>query len=123
MVTESNWNEMKDHLRNNTKSSLPMIAIGSGGNINKVFSISKKKEGKPLSLQLLKDYLKELSAFSVEDRINIYKLREDRADVIVPALQIYVNVMRWANIDEIYVPKIGLADGLIQSLYEELRIK
>ncbi len=123
MVTESNWDDMKDHLRNNTKSSLPMIAIGSGGNINKVFSISKKKEGKPLSLQLLKDYLKELSAFSVEDRINIYKLREDRADVIVPALQIYVNVMRWANIDEIYVPKIGLADGLIQSLYEELRIK
>ena len=123
MVTEDNWNEMKDHLRNNTKSSLPMIAIGSGGNINKVFSISKKKEGKPLSQQLLKDYLKELSAFSVEERISIYKLREDRADVIVPALQIYVNVMRWANIDEIYVPKIGLADGLIQSLYEELRIK
>ncbi len=123
MVTEANWNDMKDHLRNNTKSSLPMIAIGSGGNINKVFSLSKKKEGKPLSLELLKDYLKELSAFSVEDRIRIYKLREDRADVIVPALQIYVNVMRWANIEEIYVPKIGLADGLIQSLYEELRIK
>ncbi len=123
MVTDSNWNDMKDHLRNNTKSSLPMIAIGSGGNINKVFSISKKKEGKPLSLELLKDYLKELSAFSVEDRIKLYKLREDRADVIVPALQIYVNVMRWANIEEIYVPKIGLADGLIQSLYEELRIK
>ena len=59
----------------------------------------------------------------MEDRIKIYKLREDRADVIVPALQIYVNVMRWANIEEIYVPKIGLADGLIQSLYEELRIK
>ncbi len=123
MVTDNNWNEMKDHLRNNTKSSLPMIAIGSGGNINKVFSLSKKKEGKPLSLELLKDYLKELSSFSVEERIRIYKLREDRADVIVPALQIYVNVMRWANIDEIYVPKIGLADGLIQSLYEELRIK
>ena len=118
-----NWDEMKDHLRNNTKSTLPMIAIGSGGNINKVFSISKRKEGKPLSLELLKDYLKELSGFSVEDIIRIYKLREDRADVIVPALQIYVNVMRWANIPEIFVPKIGLADGLIQSLYEELRIK
>ena len=123
MVTDNNWNDLKEHLRNNTKSSLPMIAIGSGGNINKVFSISKKKDGKPLSLELLKDYLKELSAFSVEDRIKIYKLREDRADVIVPALQIYVNVMRWANIEEIYVPKIGLSDGLIQSLYEELRIK
>lgn len=123
MVDERHWEEMRDHLKNNTKSKLPIIAIGSGGNINKVFSISKKKEGKPLSLELLKDYYKELSSFTLEDRIRIYKLREDRADVIVPALQIYVNVMRWANIEEIYVPKIGLADGLVQSLYEELKEK
>lgn len=100
-----------------------MIAIGSGGNINKVFSLSKKKEGKPLHLELLRDYYKELSSVSLEERIRIYKLREDRADVIVPALQIYINVMRWADINEIYVPKIGLADGLIQSLYEELVAK
>lgn len=53
----------------------------------------------------------------------MYNLREDRADVIVPALLIYMNVMRWADADEIYVPKIGLADGLIQHLYEELRSK
>jgi exopolyphosphatase/guanosine-5'-triphosphate,3'-diphosphate pyrophosphatase len=98
-----------------------MIAIGSGGNINKIFSLSKKKEGKPLSLDLLKDYYKELQTVSLEDRIRIYKLREDRADVIVPALQIYVNVMRWTNMEEIYVPKIGLADGLIQSLYQQVR--
>jgi len=120
-VEESTWDEMKDHLKNNTKSSLPMIAIGSGGNINKVFSISKKKEGKPLSLELLKDYYKELSGFTLDERIRIYKMREDRADVIVPALQIYINVMRWSDMDEIYVPKIGLADGLIQSLYQEVR--
>jgi exopolyphosphatase/guanosine-5'-triphosphate,3'-diphosphate pyrophosphatase len=119
-VEESSWDEMKEHLKTNTRSSLPMIAIGSGGNINKVFSLSKKKEGKPLQLELLKDYYKELSSFSVEERMRLYKMREDRADVIVPALQIYVNVMRWADIDEIYVPKIGLADGLIQSLYEEV---
>jgi exopolyphosphatase/guanosine-5'-triphosphate,3'-diphosphate pyrophosphatase len=100
---------------------LPIIAIGSGGNINKVFSLSKKKEGKPLSIDLLKDYYKELSAVSLEDRIKVYKLREDRADVIVPALQIYINIMRWADISDIYVPKIGLADGLIQSLYEEVK--
>ena len=123
MVPDSDWDEMRDHLRNNTKSTFPMTAIGSGGNINKVFSLSKRKEGKPLSLESLKDYLKELSSFNLEDRMRIYKLREDRADVIVPALQIYVNVMRWANINEIYVPKIGLADGLIQSLYEELKNK
>jgi exopolyphosphatase/guanosine-5'-triphosphate,3'-diphosphate pyrophosphatase len=123
MVDEKQWDEMKEHLKNNTKSSLPMIAIGSGGNINKIFSISKKKEGKPLSLELLKDYYKELSSVTMEERIRIYKLREDRADVIVPALQIYINVMRWADIAEIYVPKIGLADGLIQSLYEEVKNK
>jgi exopolyphosphatase/guanosine-5'-triphosphate,3'-diphosphate pyrophosphatase len=98
-----------------------MVAIGSGGNINKVFSISKRKEGKPLQLDLLKDYYRELSSFSVEERIRIYKLREDRADVIVPALSIYVNVMRWADIQDIYVPKIGLADGLIQHLYAEVK--
>ena len=119
-VDESIWDEMKEHLKTNTKSALPMIAIGSGGNINKIFSLSKKKEGKPLTLELLKDYLKELSGFSLEDRIRLYKLREDRADVIVPALQIYTNVMRWADINEIFVPKIGLADGLVQSLYEEI---
>lgn len=120
MVTDKNWDEMKDHLRTNTKSKLPMIAIGSGGNINKIFSISKKKEGKPLNIELLKDYYKEFSSVPLSERIRIYKLREDRADVIVPALQIYVNVMRWAGINEIYVPKIGLADGLIQNLYQEI---
>lgn len=121
LVEENTWDEMKEHLKNNTKSFLPMIAIGSGGNINKIFSVSKKKEGKPLALELLKDYYKELSNVSLEERIRIYKLRGDRADVIVPALQIYISVMRWADIGEIYVPKIGLADGLIQSLYDEVK--
>jgi exopolyphosphatase/guanosine-5'-triphosphate,3'-diphosphate pyrophosphatase len=115
------WGEMKDFVKRETKPFNDIIAIGSGGNINKVFSLSKRKEGKPLTLQLLKDYYKEFSSFSVADRIRIYKLREDRADVIVPALFIYINVMRWANIEEIFVPKIGLADGLIQHLYDELK--
>jgi exopolyphosphatase/guanosine-5'-triphosphate,3'-diphosphate pyrophosphatase len=117
------WGEMKDFVKRETKPYQDIVAIGSGGNINKVFSLSKRKEGKPLPLELLKDYYKELSSFSVADRIRIYKLREDRADVIVPALFIYINVMRWANIEEIYVPKIGLADGLIQHLYDELKEK
>jgi exopolyphosphatase/guanosine-5'-triphosphate,3'-diphosphate pyrophosphatase len=88
-----------------------------------VFSLSKRKEGKPLSLELLKDYHKELSSFSLDDRIRIYRMKEDRADVIVPAILIYINVMRWANAEEIYVPKIGLADGLVQHLYGELNKK
>lgn len=123
MVDDSRWNEMKDAIKNKTKGYKKITAIGTGGNINKVFSLSKKKDGKPLNIELLKDYYKEIASFSLEDRINIYKLREDRADVIVPALQIYINVMRWADTEEIYVPKIGLADGLIQHLYYELAAK
>ena len=84
---------------------------------------SKKKEGKPLSLELLRDYYKEFSNLSLSQRISLYKFHEDRADVIVPALLIYINVMRWADAEEIYVPKIGLADGLIHTLYEEVRLK
>ena len=120
-IHETVWDEMRDHLKLNMKTTLRTAAIGSGGNINKIFSLSKKKDGKPLSLQLLKDFYKEFSSFSVEELIRIYKLREDRADVIVPALSIYINVMKWADIEEIYVPKIGLADGLVQSLYEEVK--
>jgi exopolyphosphatase / guanosine-5'-triphosphate,3'-diphosphate pyrophosphatase len=121
MVTEEMWDEMKDDIKIKTKGHKEVTAIGSGGNINKIFSLSKRKEGKPLPIELLKDYHKELTNVSLADRINIYKLREDRADVIVPALQIYINTMRWAGATEIYVPKIGLADGLIQHLWEEMQ--
>ncbi|MCK9403150.1 MAG: exopolyphosphatase [Chitinophagaceae bacterium] len=123
MVDDGKWNEMKDAIKNRTRGFKKIVAIGTGGNINKVFSLSKRKDGKPLNIDLLKDYYKEIASFSLEDRINIYKLREDRADVIVPALQIYINIMRWSDTDEIYVPKIGLADGLIQHLYYELVAK
>jgi exopolyphosphatase/guanosine-5'-triphosphate,3'-diphosphate pyrophosphatase len=123
-VTDEQWEAMKDYIKRETRHYVDqIIAIGSGGNINKVFSISKRKEGKPLPIELLKDYYKEFSAFSLQDRMRLYKLREDRADVIVPALLIYINAMRWANAPEIYVPKIGLADGLIQHLYAELKKK
>jgi exopolyphosphatase/guanosine-5'-triphosphate,3'-diphosphate pyrophosphatase len=122
-VDEKQWESMKDFIKKETKEHADkLVAIGSGGNINKIFSLSKRKDGKPLPIDLLKDYYKEIGSFSVEDRIRLYKLREDRADVIIPALQIYINVMRWANAQEIYVPKIGLADGLIQHLYHELNL-
>jgi exopolyphosphatase/guanosine-5'-triphosphate,3'-diphosphate pyrophosphatase len=118
-VSDDTWDEMKTVIKSKTKGFKIIEAIGSGGNINKVFSISKKKDGKPLPYELLRDYYKELSNVSLEDRINIYQLKEDRADVIVPALKIYMSVMRWAGASQIYVPKIGLADGLIQHLWKE----
>jgi exopolyphosphatase/guanosine-5'-triphosphate,3'-diphosphate pyrophosphatase len=119
-VNEALWDEMKEFIRTKTKGYHHVTAIGSGGNINKIFSISKRKEGKPLTLDLLRDYYKEFSTMTVAQRMSLYKLREDRADVIVPALLIYINVMRWTDATEIFVPKIGLADGLIHTLYEEV---
>ncbi|MFM6926566.1 MAG: exopolyphosphatase [Ferruginibacter sp.] len=121
MVHDKTWELMKEITKTVTKGQKEVMAIGSGGNINKVFSMSKRKEGKPLTLELLKDYHKELSSVSLEDRMRLYSLRADRADVIVPALQIYTNAMRWAGATEMYVPKIGLVDGLVQHMWEELK--
>ncbi len=120
-VDDTHWTSMKNFIKEKTKDFNKIVAIGSGGNINKIFSMSKKKDGKPLPFELLKDYYKELSSFTLEERIRTYNMREDRADVILPALSIYINVMRWADIEQIYVPKIGLADGLIQALYARLK--
>jgi exopolyphosphatase/guanosine-5'-triphosphate,3'-diphosphate pyrophosphatase len=116
-VPDAAWATMKGVVKDKTKNFKDVVSIGSGGNINKVFSLSRRKDGRPLSLDLLRDYYKELSNVSLKDRIDIYKLKEDRADVIVPALKIYISVMRWAGSSEIYVPRIGLADGLIQHLW------
>ncbi len=121
MVKEKHWDDMKDHIKSATKGQKEVVAIGSGGNINKIFSMSKRKDQKPLPLELLRDYYKELSNVSVEERIHLYNLREDRADVIVPALLIYINAMRWAGATDIYVPRIGLVDGLIHHLYDQVK--
>jgi exopolyphosphatase / guanosine-5'-triphosphate,3'-diphosphate pyrophosphatase len=121
MVTSAEWEELKTALKAVTKGHKTVMAIGSGGNINKVFSLSKKKDGRPLPLDLLREYYNDLAPMSLKQRIAKYNFRDDRADVIVPALQIYINVMRWASAEEISVPKIGLADGLVQHLWEEVK--
>jgi exopolyphosphatase/guanosine-5'-triphosphate,3'-diphosphate pyrophosphatase len=120
-VNDKTWEVMKEIIKTVTKGQKEVVAIGSGGNINKIFSMSKRKEGKPLTIELLKDYHRELSSVSLEYRMRLYSLRADRADVIVPALLIYTNAMRWAGATEMYVPKIGLVDGLIQHMWEELK--
>lgn len=119
-VDDNTWNEVKETIRLVTKNHKSVVAIGSGGNINKVFSLSKRKDGKSLPLELLRQYHKELSLQTVQQRIENYGFRADRADVIVPALSIYINFMRSANATEIFVPKIGLADGLIHHIYDEV---
>ncbi|SMC47153.1 exopolyphosphatase [Chryseobacterium sp. YR221] len=123
LVTADNWKEMKEEIKKNIVSKKPIVAIGSGGNINKIFSMSKTKEGKPMSLSHLKKVYKEFNELSVEERMTNYSLREDRADVLVPALRIFNNVMSWSDINRIFVPKISVADGLIQNIYSQLQHK
>jgi exopolyphosphatase / guanosine-5'-triphosphate,3'-diphosphate pyrophosphatase len=118
-VSDNEWELMKEKIRKDVRGLKNLIAIGTGGNINKVFSLSKKKDGKSIQLELLRTYHREMSLLSVEDRMRYFNLRADRADVIVPALLIYTQIMKWAMIDEMIVPKIGIVDGLIQHLFSE----
>ncbi|RMZ59388.1 exopolyphosphatase [Chryseobacterium nematophagum] len=123
LVSPANWQEMKEEIKKNIISKKPIIAIGSGGNINKIFSMSKTKDGKPMSLSYLKKTHKELNELTVDERMTKYNLREDRADVIAYALKVFNNVMSWSDINKIFVPKISVADGLIHNIYSQLQNK
>lgn len=123
LVKDDLWKELKEDIRKNINSKKPIVAIGSGGNINKIFSMSKTKDGKPMSTAFLKKYYKEMNGLTVAERMVRFNLREDRADVLVPALEIFNNIMTWSDIEKIFVPKISVADGLIHSIYEALQKK
>ena len=120
-VKKHEWDDMQQDVKQIAKAHPGIVAIGSGGNINKLLSISRL-ENKISSMELNK-YYNELSSLSVSDRITKYGLKADRADVIVPALSIYAAILKWGNIDEIQVPKLGLVDGLIQHLYSTIAQK
>ncbi|MDI9358395.1 MAG: hypothetical protein QM528_05575 [Phycisphaerales bacterium] len=116
-VNQKAWNDMRQFISTRIKKNMRVIAIGTGGNINKVLSICKDQKMNNLSLHHLDQLFKKLSILSVDERMVQYNLRRDRADVIVPALTIYIEIMRAANCTNIIVPKIGLADAIIQHLY------
>jgi exopolyphosphatase/guanosine-5'-triphosphate,3'-diphosphate pyrophosphatase len=111
------WKNIEDWIKQNTKGLKGISVIGSGGNINKIFKLSGKPMGMPLSLIYLKDQLRILSEMTYEQRITKLDLNPDRADVIIPATKIYIGAMEWSGAKKIYVPKIGLADGIVKSLY------
>jgi exopolyphosphatase/guanosine-5'-triphosphate,3'-diphosphate pyrophosphatase len=108
---------MEQWVIKNTYHLKSLSVIGSGGNINKLFKMSEKPLGKTLTLNYLKTQYKFLKNMSYEDRITILGLNPDRADVIIPATKIYISTMQWSGANKIYVPKIGLADGIIKNLY------
>ncbi len=118
-VSKEHWSDFKETVRNITKNYKPLKAIGSGGNINKIYKTLKKKEGKSLQYEKIKEYSEYLSSFSVEQRITKLGLNPDRADVILPASKIFLTVMKNSGIDEIIVPQIGLSDGIVHLLYEK----
>ena len=113
------WEEVETWVREVTKNYNKIDLIGSGGNINNIFKSSGKAIGKPLSFLYLSSYYQLLNSFTYEERITELNLNDDRADVIIPATRIYLSAMKWTKARRIYVPKIGLADGIIKSLYQE----
>jgi exopolyphosphatase/guanosine-5'-triphosphate,3'-diphosphate pyrophosphatase len=116
-VEENVWKEAKDWIKTISKSLSQISLIGSGGNINKIFKMSGKREGKSLSYVYLNSYSNFLNQMNYDERISELDLNPDRADVIIPAAKIYLKAMKWSHAKKIYVPKIGLSDGIIKSLY------
>lgn len=119
MVPDSMWGEVEAWIKQVTAKYTKIDLIGSGGNINNIFKSSGKANGKPLSFLYLSSYYQLLQSFTYEERITQLNLNQDRADVIVPAAKIYLSAMKWTRARRIYVPKIGLSDGIIKSLYQE----
>lgn len=117
MVDEEIWDSIRLWIKEHVKPYKDVVMIGSGGNINKIFKLSNKPQSKPLSYTYLNQQFLELSALSYEERISELALNSDRADVIVPALKIYTSAMKWSGAKNIFVPKIGLSDGIVKSLY------
>jgi exopolyphosphatase/guanosine-5'-triphosphate,3'-diphosphate pyrophosphatase len=121
LVSESSWKEMRRWIKDHTKKLDTVVGIGSGGNINKIFSLTRQKTGKPITLKTLKKISNLVNSYSYTERIRILDMKPDRAEVIVHAAKIYTSVMKWGNIKHIYVPQIGLADGIIHLLYEKYK--
>jgi exopolyphosphatase/guanosine-5'-triphosphate,3'-diphosphate pyrophosphatase len=119
IVKHEHWLELEQWIKANTSEYDKIEVIGSGGNINKIFKISGKAIGKPLTYFYLSAYYHTLKSYTYEERITELDLNQDRADVIIPAMQIYLSSMKWSRAKHIYVPKIGLADGIVKSLYFE----
>lgn len=118
LVDESKWEAISIWIKEQTKSYSKITVIGSGGNINKIIKMNGKKSRKSLSYLNMLNFYKMLEDLSYDERVVKLGLNPDRADVIIPALKIYLRAMKWANAEHIIVPSIGLSDGIIKTLYK-----
>lgn len=121
-ISEDVWLEAERWVKSVTKSYSRIEMVGSGGNINNIFKSSNKKTGKPLSFFYLSSYFQLLNSLTYEERISQLSLNQDRADVIIPATKIYLSAMKWSRSRSVHVPKIGLVDGIIKSLYQNSKV-
>ena len=116
-VNKEIFAEVENWIKTNTKNIKKIALIGSGGNINKLFKLSGRTEGNPISYIYLNAQYQFLKKLTYEQRITELGMNPDRADVIIPATKIFLSAMKWSNAKRIYVPKIGLSDGIVKSLY------
>ncbi|MDB2631899.1 exopolyphosphatase [Flavobacteriaceae bacterium] len=116
-VSKGTWDALKIWIKTHTKPYKALTLLGSGGNINKLFKMSNKKPLSVLNLSYLEHKLEEFSELSYEERILELGLKLDRADVILPAAHLFLKAMKWSNAKALLVPKIGLSDGIVKSIY------
>ena len=119
MVNEKVWFEIEKWIQTHTAGIEKLALLGSGGNINKIFKLSNTKEGKPLTYIKINTFYQDLKMLTYEQRILKYNLNLDRADVILPALEIYLKALKWSGATKVFVPKSGLADGMIKMMYKK----
>jgi exopolyphosphatase/guanosine-5'-triphosphate,3'-diphosphate pyrophosphatase len=117
------WQKMEKWIEDNIDSLEPIIAVGTGGNISKLFNLVSKTSENSTSLAELERMRNYIASFSQEERVHKLRLNADRADVIVPASDIYISVMKWVGANKILVPDLGLKDGIIQLVYEKITNK
>ena len=122
-VTRDQWKEFKEDVKRLSENYPSLIAIGSGGNINKIFKLANRKENQLLSFTKLRECYEYVSSFTLDQRILQLKLNPDRADVIIPAFRVFIAVMKSAGIEGIMVPQVGLSDGIIHLLYDDYKSK
>lgn len=122
-VRPESWAEMRAFLEELRNEHGTLMAIGTGGNINRIFKENGNMFGEPLHHTDIRRQRERIATYSFEDRVRLLRLRPDRADVIIPAADIFLQVMGHAGIEEVFVPKVGLADGIIYDLYMRHRGK
>jgi len=120
-VSKADFDEMKEWVKKVITTKKEINLIGSGGNINKLYKLSGKKENQPLLYDELNEIHKFIMYYSLDERIKVLGLNPDRADVIIPAADIYLKIMKWSGAKKIIVPTIGVSDGIIHLLYQQFK--